>query len=311
MRPYYPPTYDPSAPYRAMVMPQVQPQPPMTYPYGPPNPVPQPQPAPANNNDRNGAGRIPQFFYPRDNVPSNSDPYADQQYFDQPPYDPYSAYGQPVPLGMNPYGQDPNYPYGAPYLVPLASNVHVDPAPPPPMVPQAQEAKKTDVIEKHKADADLSRLEVYHFTPKQPNPTTPAGQPIIQYHVYPYPPGGSAGPPPPPAVNSNANPWYGHQPDGTQPYYPPVEMKPRGMQTEAPEMKSRGISPMHLPETAQYESRTYPKTQYVSAQNDHYDIRPKRIHSRPYNSKHSPPLSDCRCLECRQRRDQVLNYYPE
>ena len=308
----HPRSYDPSGPLRA----RMQPPPPQPdYSMSDPNannPVP-PQGGPfANNGPSGGANRIPQYFYPRYNEPPDSygnDPYGNRQ----PPFvDPRYPYAQPIPLSMDSYENDPYSPYPAPYLVPLTSNVHVDPAPPSHPPPPTQEQVKSDILASHKKDADLSRLEVYHFTPKQNNTTAPAGapstQPIVQYHVYPYPPGGPA-----PAAQQAApytQSWYGNPAD---PYAPMVERKARGMQTDALDTKTRALSPMYAMEMNPRQEQRTSTAQHVVAYTDRYDPPAPRPHGRSHERLGSKALNDCRCLDCRseREREKVLNYYPE
>ena len=296
----HPRSYDPSGPLRARMQPPPQPD----YAISDPNaynPVP-PQGGPfANNGPGGGGNRIPQYFYPRYNEPL--DPYGNDPYGDrQPPFvDPRHPYSQPIPLSMDPYQDDPYYPYPAPYLVPLTSNVHVDAAPPSHPGAGSQEQVKSDILASHKKDADLSRLEVYHFTPKQNNAPAPSTQPSVQYHVYSYPPGG----PIPGAQHSQ--PWLGNPAD---PYAPMVTTKARGMQTEAPDTKSRALSPM---EKSPRQERRIAPSQHVVAYTDRYDPPAPRHLGRSHDRLGSRALDDCRCLDCRRERERekVLNYYPE
>ena len=314
-------SYDPSAPLRAMMQPPPPPPAQTGYPTGDPNmynPVP-PQGNPFANNGPTGTiNRIPQYFYPRYNEPSAPHPneprYDRQPTFVEGPLPPQiPSYAQPIPLSMDPYLTDQYYPYPTPYLVPLTNNVHVDSAPPP------QEQVKTDILASHKRDADLSRLEVYHFTPKQSNvpalPSAPSTQPIVQYHMYSYPQGGQPpGPPQPYQAPPYSQPWYGNPPYGPEPYVPPIEKRARGIQTEPPTTKNRGVSPMYTMDLNPRQEREYSPVQHVVAYTDRYDPpAPRQYHQRSHDRLGSRALDDCRCLNCRQERERekVLNYYPE
>jgi hypothetical protein len=321
-------SYDPSEYYRAMMMP---PPPPVTAKvpsYNPYSSNPNmSRDVPATNVDpRTGAlKRIPQYYYPRyDDAddPSSRQPYLPPRAVEQPVSNEVHPYSQPMPSSMNPYAPGQQYPYSTPYVIPLTLNIPSgDPA------LNAQEQSKADLIAAHQKDADLSRLEVYHFTPKQntsPSMGT-AGHPIIQYHVYPTPPAPGALPPPISSQQPHQKfpsypyPWYGYPPNASsyapEPYqqeFPYTETTARGSQTEQPSTKNRGVSPMRLSSAAPiYDDEGYPYIHQRKVHTDQHDITTGRINQRFYDSNRSPPLPDCRCLDCQQERTKVLNYYPD
>jgi len=312
-------SYDPSAPYRAMMMPP--PPPPSNNPYSS-------QDIPATNIDpKTGvAKRIPRFYYPR--YDDDDDPYSTQPNFVDPreinPYVPphpngIHPYSQPMPLPVDPYASGQYYPYYSPYIIPMTTNL-------PP-----QDQSKADVIAAHQKDADLSRLEVYHFIPKQNTSlsmaTAPA-PPIVQYHVYP-----NAPPPPIPSQQPQQQfpsyPYQGYSnppnaptyvPDPSQPVLPDIETKARGSQTEPPSTKTRGVSPINFYTAAPpqfstaapiYDDEDYPYIHKKSMHTDRHDITTGRINRQFYDSNRSTAIADCRCLDCQRERSKVLNYYPD
>jgi len=326
-------SYDPSAPYRALLNPTP-----------PPAQVVPPQVQLANipltNMDPNSGvlKRIPQFYYPRYNEPdipepvqSNTNPVEIIQQQPPPqqqqpiivqqpnPIDPY-GYSQGFPMQMDPYGGvNPYYPYGTPILIPLPSNGQaLDPT-----IRPNQEQSKSEAISAHQKDADLSRLEVYHFVPKNnsSHPAAPTGQPIIQYHVYPQAP--SQMPFQRPQLPlpqqqqhpSNFQPWYVNPANNTPPTVPepPAETKARGSQTESPEMKNRAISPIQINPTIPpvYDEDGYPYIHYKTVPTERYYVPTRRIDRRFYDANRSTPLADCRCLDCQRERSKTLNYYPD
>jgi hypothetical protein len=246
-------------------------------------------------------------------------------------------YSQPIAYPTDPYASGQYYPYGQPYLIPLTSSVPQNEP-----VQTFQDRSKSDVIAAHQQDADLSRLEVYHFTPKQDGPSkgtslAQGSQPIIQYHVYPHPP--AAAPPPPQQYPPYPQPWSAYPPNGPPyppngPTYPPngpayphnvppyaaeppppplhfSETKARGSQTEQPPTKNRGVSPMYTTAPAPYDDDGYPYIHHKNTRTDRHHIPTGRVDRRIYESHRSTPLSDCRCLDCQQERSKVLNYYPD
>lgn len=333
--------YDPSEPYRNLLMPANNPN----------SNAPQDAP-PTNIDPKTGVvKRIPQFYYPRDDIPNNpplnrpnvSDParmnpnVLPVQPLMQQPILPYS---QPMIIA-DPYASSPYYPYSAPYVVPLTTTVPVQEP-----IPHYPEQSKNDVIAAHQKDADLSRLEVYHFVPKQDSNlsrATAASQPIIQYHVYPYPPGGAPTTvpppmmPPPPLPMQPLQPQYSQQPyprysqPPNAPYYAPefpppngpyyapelppshAETKARSSQTEPATTKNRGVSPIHFTSIAAppYDDDGYPYIHQRQVHTDRNYVPTGRIDRRFYDAHRSSALPDCRCLDCQQERLKVLNYYPD
>jgi hypothetical protein len=310
-------SYDPSERYRTMMMPP----PPVTTDMPPDNQS-SLNPPSANNDPRNGlTKRIPQFYYPRysdADHPNFVQPTQINHYVPPPqinPYAPPPVMEHPVPLSMNPYDSGQYYPYSTPYIIPLAGNVpQVDPN----LI--AHEQTKSEVIAAHKQDADISRLEVYHFTPKQNTSLSMrAAPPVIQYHVYPYPPG--APPPPQPQQQFPPQPtsWYGQTsnvpPYGPQPseqVFPPAETKARGSQTEQTATKSRAVSPIYFSAAEPvYDDDGYPYVHHKTMHTDRYNVPTRRINRRVYDRNNSTLFDDCRCLDCQHERSKVLNYYPD
>jgi hypothetical protein len=309
-------SYDPSADYRAMMM--------------PPPPTLLRDPTTTNIDPKTGvAKRIPQFYYPRyDNIdePLSTQPYVVEPTEIHPNFPPPSFAQQPIPLPVDPYAPPGQYyPYPT-YYVPMTTNYpSIDPT------YTSQEQSKSDIIAAHKQDADLNRLEVYHFTPKNASSSTgtvPA-PPIVQYHVYPYPPAPGTLPPtippqPPqqpyqqfPSYNP---PWYSYPPnvppyapEPSQPVLPFTETKARGSQTEEPLTKNRGVSPVRFtpPEAPIYDDDGYPYIHHRKIHTDRYNIPTGRINRGFYDTNRSTPLADCRCLDCQRERAKVLNYYPD
>ena len=320
-------SYDPSAPYREMMKP-------------PPHTANGASNVPMTNIDpKTGAPkRIPQYYYPPyedydydyDRPPPMEPPFVDPRetnpnILPQPPPPPQPVpnatypYAQPNPWSGGPYGgAGPYNPYPTPYIIPITTNV---PAQEP--APTLQERTKSELLATHQKDADLSRLEVYHFTPKQ-NTTLGMGggmQPVLNYHVYPYPPGQppvpmqqppQQYPPYPYAQNGYPPNSYPYGPDPYQPVYPYTETRARGIQTEKPTTKNRGLSPIHFPsEQPAYDNDGYPYVDQRVSHTDRHNIKTGRIHPRVYDDNRTTPLADCRCLDCQRERSKVLNYYPE
>lgn len=317
--------YDPSEPYRTLLMP-------------PNNPTAQDVPT-TNIDPKTGvAKRIPQFYYhPDDNPgsrplnqpPISEPPRMNPNVFPPQPMmeQPILPYPQPMLVAADPYAPAPYYPYGAPYVVPLTSGFPVDEP-----GPNYTEQSKNDVLAAHQKDADLSRLEVYHFTPKQDSTVskaTAASQPIIQYHVYPYPPGGAQAPappqplPPPPPMPQQypyaPQPRYPYPPPNA-PFYPPEPLPPpppaetraRGSQTDPAAVKTRGVSPIYFtPIAPPYDEDGYPYIHHKQVHTDRHYMPTGRIDRRFYDTHRSSALPDCRCLDCQQERLKVLNYYPD
>lgn len=331
--------YDPSEPYRALLAPPNNPK--------PENPTMSQAIPPTNIDLKTGVPKqIPKFYY------SEYDEYDDHLTArpnfvrPQPPPPPViqqtvptvvQPYSQPIPLATDPYSSGRYYPYGTPYgtpyMIPMTSPVH-EPAP---ILP---EPTKTDIIAAHQQDADLSRLEVYHFTAKQDRPSkgtnlAQAAQPIIQYHVYPYPPGAGAAPPPPPPPQQYppySQPWSNHPPNippyqPNAPIYPPngspyvseppppllslADTKARGSQTEQPSTKNRAVSPMYIAASVPNDEDGYPYVHQKRTHTDRHNIPTGRIDRKFYDISRTTPLSDCRCLDCQRERSKVLNYYPD
>lgn len=325
--------YDPSEPYRNLIMPANNPN------------TNAPQDAPPTNIDpKTGVvKRIPQFYYPPgDNPPLNQPNLSDPARMNpnvlpvQPLIQqPVLPYNQPMLIAADPYAPAPYYPYSTPYVVPLTTSVPMEEP-----MPQYHEQSKHDVLAAHQKDADLSRLEVYHFVPKQDSNlsrTTAGSQPIIQYHVYPYPPGGAPQttappmmPPPPPMHQQQPYPRYNHPPNGSYyapeypppngPYYapdypppPPAEMKARSSQTEPASTKNRAVSPIQFTPIAAppHDEDGYPYIHQRHVHTDRSYVPTGRIDRRFYDVHRSSALPDCRCLDCQQERLKVLNYYPD
>ncbi|CAF3297607.1 unnamed protein product [Rotaria sp. Silwood2] len=331
-------SYDPSAPYRAMMMPPPPPvnsnMPPTLNPnipasnpyYSNPNLS---QNVPPMTQDPRNANltRIPRYYYPRYDGAYDTyvlemretEPYA------QPPDNPqliqneYVPYSQPGPLPVDPYASGPYYSYSTPYVVPSTSNV---PYENPDRYRQVR--SNSDLITSHKKDGDLSRLEVYHFTPKQ-NTTLSSGvnavPPVIQYHVYPYPP--AAGPQSQ-SIPANQQPSYYYQQqdhqsdvshhlsDQFQGQIPTSETKARSSQTDQPITKTRGVSPIYFSgEASINDDDGYPTIHKKEVHTDRYNIKTGRLNRRFYDNHSSSALPDCRCLDCQRERSKVLNYYPD
>jgi hypothetical protein len=361
--PARPKFYDPSEPYRALLKPTNNPK--------PENPT-MAYDVPTTNIDlKTGVPKqIPQYFYPiydgMDGPPIQRPEFAQPQpqrpapVLQQPPAPAHQAipvvvqqppvpniiqpYHSPIGYPADPYASAQYYPYGQPYLIPLTSAVpHAEPA------PIVHERSKSDVIAAHQQDADLSRLEVYHFTPKQDGHSkgtalAQASQPIIQYHVYP--PGAAAAPPPPQQLPPPppqqyppySQPWSNYPPNGP-PFppnghpYPPngppymheppplfaplAETKARASQTEQPPTKNRGVSPMYTTAPppplapAPYDEDGYPYIHHRKTHTDRRSIPTGRIDRQFYDINRTTPLADCRCLDCQQERTKVLNYHPD
>lgn len=320
-------SYDPSAEYRARLNPPA-----------PPVNIEMPaaaQDVPTTNIDpRTGViKRIPQFYYPRYNetddppitqpIETNRNVPRPSNVVRQPAAKEVLPYSQPGPWSEDPYAPNPYYPYGTPYLIPMTTNVNS-----PEEVPAVLDQSKSDVIAAHQKDADLSRLEVYHFTPKQnglASMVPPPAQPIIQYHVYPQVPGPAAAPVMPVPQQPQQQfppypyPWYGYPPnmppyipDPSQQEFPYIETKARGSQTEPPTTKNRGVSPIYFDSIAPtYDEDGYPYIHHRTTHTDRYNLPTGRINQRFYDSNRSTPLADCRCLDCQRERAKVLNYYPD
>lgn len=321
-------SYDPSAPYRAMMMPPppVNTNPVNTNPYiVNPNPT---QNVPATYYDTTNpiVTRIPKYYYPRyDGYEGNDDPNAllmrerfanvQQPIPQQSIPNEYSPYTQPPPppLPVDPYASGGYYPYTTSYLIPIGPNI-----PPGNTVPYTQEKNQSDLTLAHKKDGDLSRLEVYHFTPKQNQSSqmgTNASAPVIQYHVYPYPPS-SQQPSTMPKQQQQYSPYYNPQyvqpSEHLQSQLPHLETEARSSQTYQPATKNRAISPMHTTTNAPiHDDDGYPRVHQQDIHTDRHNIRTGRINRQFYDNHSSPALPDCRCLDCQRERKEILNYYPD
>lgn len=317
-------SYDPSEQYREVMVPRPPSATTTTQPNNQysSNPVLLENDISTMNDPRNGViQRIPQYYYPRyneDNNPPTTNPNVVEPIqtnpYVPPPPPPGMPQPQPFPASTDPYASGQYYPYGMPYIIPLPTSY-----PQPDPVQSAQERSKSEVIAAHQKDADLSRLEVYHFTPKQNTSLSMGGgavQPIVQYHVYP-------GMPPPPRPQQQypayPQPWYGqppyvpsHVPEPYEQMLPPVETKARSAQTEEPSTKSRGVSPFYFPEAAPvYDDDGYPYVHHRTMHTDRYNLPTGRINQRFYDYTDSSAINDCRCLDCQRERSKVLNYYPD
>jgi hypothetical protein len=249
----------------------------------------------------------------------NHIPYVSQQPMYDPNVQPYpTAYIIPLvndvpppPVNYIPYVvQQPMYdanipPYPTPYLVPLTNTY-----------PQSG----SDFRGPHQQDADLSRLEVYHFTPKQKPPIGIGGQPIFPYYNYPYPAI------PPPQQRRYPSPWhvyppythrfydyppYGNNvPESYQSFLPPIKTRARSSQTDKPRTNNRAISPMHEHSTA-FDANGYPYIHQRILLTDRYHGTLRKSDQEFRHSIYSTPLPDCRCLHCQRERAKVLNYYSD
>ncbi|CAF3895566.1 unnamed protein product [Rotaria sp. Silwood1] len=306
-------SYDPSAPHRVMM----NPPPPPINPNIPANNLYHANPnlsknvPPGTYDPRNGAAtRIPRYYYPR------YDGAYDTYLLEMRETDPYLQpidNPQPAPLSNDPYASGPYYPNSSSYGVPSSSNYpHEN------FNPYGQIRPNSDVIGSHRKDADLSRLEVYHFAPKQ-NPILP---PVVQYHVYSYPPsvGGQPQSIPSKKQSSYYYPQNDYQSDvahysldPSQGQIPFAETKARSSQTDQPATKNRAVSPMYFSgeSSSITDNDGYPNIQHKQVHTDRYNIKTGRINRQFYDKHHSSALPDCRCLDCQQERSKVLNYYPE
>ena len=238
-------------------------------------------------------------------------------------------YAQPTTVTGNPYGAGPYYPYSAPYLVPMTTNLPVE------KIAVPEEPSRSEILTRQKKEGDLNRLEVYHFSPKKPPPsyygttivpTTP-GPYISPYNPYPYTtlPVAPTVPQVPYATPPYDYPWYGYPyypssypTDPSVPFLPFIETKARSIQTDAPRTQSRGSSPINVSEVRFYRSGGYPSVRYVPPPPPLVS-RPPPLFSRPpeplyryvHDRHQSMPRLDCRCIECQRDRQKVLNYYPE
>ena len=311
-------SYDPSEQYRQVLVPR----PPSVTTAVPPNnqnssnPVLSENDISIMNDPKNGVvQRIPQFYYPlhnEDNNPPTTNPNVVQPTQTNPyvPPPPPPVMPQQIPFPLDPYASGQYYPYATPYIIPLTGYPQPDPA------LLAQEQSKSEVIAAHQKDADLSRLEVYHFTPKQNTSLSMGGlpvQPIVQYHVFPNSPGMPPPPRPQQPYPAYPQPWYGQPPYGSyEQMLPPVETKARGAQTDEISTKSRGISPFYFPEAAPvYDEDGYPYVHHRTMHTDRYNLPTGRINQRFYDYTDSSAINDCRCLDCQRERSKVLNYYPD
>jgi len=273
------------------------------YDYAPPQRSEYPQPEEAKPN---------QFKSNSEINPRNADRYTPRHYnhlpyvSQQPMYDPnvqpyiipivqdipqptYIPYVAPQPM------YDPNY--STPYLIPL-TNTFPQPG--------------TDFTGSRQQDADLSRLEVYHFTPKQKLPIGGIpGQPILPYYTYPYPTI------PPPQQHRYPSPWHGYPPyfhnyvpESYHSFLPPIKTRARSSQTELPRTKNRAISPMHEHSTA-FDTNGYPTIHQRILLTDRYHGTLRQSDQEFRHSLYSTPLPDCRCLHCQRERAKVLNYYSD
>ncbi|CAF2071494.1 unnamed protein product [Rotaria magnacalcarata] len=317
--------YDPSAPYRAMMMPAAPTNTNSTttnqY-YS--NSIPTQNISHMNSDPMNPVvTRIPKYYYPRyDGYEGAYDdhgtldmietyPNVQPPVHQQPPSsqqivpNEYVPYNQPAPLTTDPYASGGYYPYAASYLIPLPTNM---PSGNPGPYLQEQQPQ-VDVALSHKKDADLSRLEVYHFTPKQ-NTSLSMGTnvppPVIQYHVYPPAPASQPSP-----ILSQQQPSY--LSEHFQSQLPHQETKARSSQTDQPNTKNRAVSPIHFSTTVpMHNDDGYSRVIHQQeVHTDRHNIRTARINRQFYNNTSSPALPDCRCLDCQQERKEVLNYYPE
>ena len=285
--------YDPSAPYRATMMP-----------LAPGTNQPTVNDPRLNNEQRSDlARRIPQFYYPRYEGREN---WYDGRWRGEDPYL-LSAGGAEGFVGYpqsEAYAPAPVYPYPRPYVVPLRSSPEDDRTFAPP-------ASKSDLLASHEKDADLSRLEVYHFTPKEKVKSVNGAQPIIQYHVYPSAPVsvGGAGEPQAPYVYQ----WYGDGQHSAQPIPSFKQTKARSSQTEEPTTRNRAVSPMRSSNrSALFDDDGFPYVQEKALLTDgHSRATSNELYQNKKKKNKSTALPDCRCLDCQRERATLLNYYEE
>ena len=294
-------SYDPSAPYRSMMVPAV------SQPQLPPN-----DPRLINEQRNDLPRRIPQFYYPRYD---DADSWNGARWREQDPYLlPPVAEQQFIPYqAAEPYAAAPLYPYSSPYVTPLRTNVPAEDGrtfPPP--------ATKSDILASHEKDADLSRLEVYHFTPKQKPVNVNGAQPIVQYHVYPPfgPNSGAAVPIQQEQQPPYAYQWYGDARHSAQPIPSFKQTKARSSQTEEPATRNRAVSPMHSSTRSPLlDDDGFPYVQQKALLPDrHSSSSSSRTRKRLYQNmerKKSTALPDCRCLDCQRERATLLNYYQQ
>lgn len=186
------------------------------------------------------------------------------------------------------------------------------------------DASVANVLNTHRNDADLSRLEVFHFAPKQNTQipialiTAPAAPSTPPYYPYTYPwhdlhPYGysSYGYPPYDHYNYNYNYDYpyGYYPPQS-PFLPPIPKRTISSQTDKPEMKTRALSPMES-HSKPLDRTVFPlvhqRLMLDKDKNDPY----YKAHPDYHRSVYSSPLPDCRCIHCQRERAKILNYYPD
>ncbi|CAF3445216.1 unnamed protein product [Rotaria socialis] len=314
--------YDPSAPYRAMMLPPAPTNTNATttnqY-YS--NSIPTQNISHMNSDPMNPiVTRIPKYYYPRydgydgayddhgtlgmrETYP-NVQPPVNQQLPSSQQIVPneYVPYNQPAPLTTDPYASGGYYPYGTSYLIPLPTNM-------PSGIPSPylqEQQPQADAALSHKKDADLSRLEVYHFTPKQ-NTSLSMGAnappPVIQYHVYPPAPVSQ----PPAMLSQQQQPSYLSEHFQSQLAH--QETKARSSQTDQPNTKNRAVSPIHFSNTIpMHNDDGYSRVIHQQeVHTDRHNIRTARINRQFYGNTSSPALPDCRCLDCQQERKEATN----
>ncbi|CAF3526701.1 unnamed protein product [Rotaria socialis] len=314
--------YDPSAPYRAMMLPPAPTNTNATttnqY-YS--NSIPTQNISHMNSDPMNPiVTRIPKYYYPRydgydgayddhgtlgmrETYP-NVQPPVNQQLPSSQQIVPneYVPYNQPAPLTTDPYASGGYYPYGTSYLIPLPTNM-------PSGIPSPylqEQQPQADAALSHKKDADLSRLEVYHFTPKQ-NTSLSMGAnappPVIQYHVYPPAPVSQ----PPAMISQQQQPSYLSEHFQSQLAH--QETKARSSQTDQPNTKNRAVSPIHFSTTIpMHNDDGYSRVIHQQeVHTDRHNIRTARINRQFYGNTSSPALPDCRCLDCQQERKEATN----
>ncbi|CAM4955751.1 unnamed protein product [Rotaria socialis] len=314
--------YDPSAPYRAMMLPPAPTNTNATttnqY-YS--NSIPTQNISHMNSDPMNPiVTRIPKYYYPRydgydgayddhgtlgmrETYP-NVQPPVNQQLPSSQQIVPneYVPYNQPAPLTTDPYASGGYYPYGTSYLIPLPTNM-------PSGIPSPylqEQQPQADAALSHKKDADLSRLEVYHFTPKQ-NTSLSMGAnappPVIQYHVYPPAPVSQ----PPAMLSQQQQPSYLSEHFQSQLAH--QETKARSSQTDQPNTKNRAVSPIHFSTTIpMHNDDGYSRVIHQQeVHTDRHNIRTARINRQFYGNTSSPALPDCRCLDCQQERKEATN----
>ncbi|CAF0798771.1 unnamed protein product [Didymodactylos carnosus] len=151
----------------------------------------------------------------------------------------------------------------------------------------------TSVLRKT-TDADLSRLEIYHFIPKSNIPVRNTQHELwnAPYHS-PYTQ--------PVTVRPSLPQDY---------YYPPLRFKEaRSSQTDKVDTKHRGVSPIMFSRQDYYDNQEdMANRKRITAYTDRYSVPINRINHHSYHT-HRPIIPrDCRCLDCQKNNERILNY---